>query len=82
MGAQSHGWVIACLLDIRNQGYLRKAGGFVVLVQITKPILLVPALFSGWNLFCNGFGTLKLVTRQSKRVMSIHVPSLLSSGLQ
>lgn len=76
MGAQSHGWVIAHLLDIQNQSYLQKAGGFVILVQIAKPILLMPALFRGWSLFCNGFGTLKPVTRQPKRVMSIHVPSL------
>lgn len=41
MGAQSHRWVIAHLLDIPNQSYLWKAGGFVVLVQITKPILLM-----------------------------------------
>lgn len=73
MGAQSHGWVIAHLLDTQNQSYLWKAGSFVVLVQIRKPILLMPY---DWKLFCRGLGTLKPVTRQPNRVMSTHVPSL------
>lgn len=83
MGAQSHWWFIAHLLDIPNQSCLWKVGGFVVLVQVTKPILLMPALFRGWKLFCNGFGTSKL-SRDNPRELwaSMLLVCRLSSGFQ
>lgn len=75
MGAQSHDYVISCLLEQSTFKITCIYRKLVVLVHKTKPILHISALFTGWKLFCSALGTLKPVRRQPDRIGIIYVSS-------